>query len=157
MTNTLPITVPQKFVSHKNLNKDGFNFVIWHPQISDWSQQTAICLPISWIFMIYTNINNWSLIQFAFCCMDRVKKGYLPLWVYSKIIESNVWGVKKWYSRWMVQFLQALIVSESYNRKSCWGHALCHNVLVNGDFRYLQELKRYVKLTNSLIQEVVKM
>lgn len=86
MTNTLPITVPRKFVSHKNLNKDGFNFVIWHPQISDWSQQTAICLPISWIFMIYTNINNWSLIQFAFCCMDRVKKGYLPLWVYSKII-----------------------------------------------------------------------
>lgn len=56
----------------------------------------------------------------------------------------------------LTPFSEALIVSESYNRKSCWGHALCHNVLVNGDFRYLQELKRYVKLTNSLIQEVVK-
>lgn len=29
------LTVPRKFVSHKNLNKDGFNFAIWHPQISD--------------------------------------------------------------------------------------------------------------------------
>ncbi|XP_061172498.1 spatacsin-like [Saccostrea echinata] len=54
------------------------------------------------------------------------------------------------------KFSEALIVSESYNRTGCWRHALCHNVVINGDFRYLQELKRHIKLTSSLIKEVVK-
>ncbi|XP_062566288.1 spatacsin-like [Saccostrea cucullata] len=54
------------------------------------------------------------------------------------------------------KFSEALIVSESYNRTGCWKHALCQNVVITGDFRYLQDLKRHIKLTPSLIKEVVK-
>lgn len=50
---------------------------------------------------------------------------------------------------------QAFIVAEAYNRKSDWAAAVCQQVVINGDFTYLKDLKSYIHLTPNLLAEVV--
>ncbi|XP_021345955.1 spatacsin-like isoform X2 [Mizuhopecten yessoensis] len=54
------------------------------------------------------------------------------------------------------KFLEALIVSETYGKKGSWPNALCHNVLMGGEFRYLQDFKSRIKLTTSLVSETIE-
>ncbi|XP_076102993.1 spatacsin-like isoform X1 [Mytilus galloprovincialis] len=54
------------------------------------------------------------------------------------------------------KFLEALILSQSYGRRSCWSDALCHNVIMNGDFRYLKDFKQHLKLSPTQIKEAAE-
>ncbi|XP_052830059.1 spatacsin isoform X2 [Octopus bimaculoides] len=53
------------------------------------------------------------------------------------------------------KFSEALIVSEAYNRNAVWSEALCNRIIIHGDFRYLQDLKAYIRLNPSLIIDTI--
>ncbi|KAK3097855.1 hypothetical protein FSP39_013855 [Pinctada imbricata] len=70
-----------------------------------------------------------------------------------KVIHMTTEGADLFISS-HTKFSEALIVCESYNRRGNWADALCTNVLINGDFKYLQDYKTYFKLSPTLISEV---
>ncbi|GAB1610156.1 spatacsin-like isoform X1 [Argonauta hians] len=54
------------------------------------------------------------------------------------------------------KFSEALVVSEAYNRNAVWCEALCNRIIIHGDFRYLQDLKAYIRLNPSLIIDTIE-
>ncbi|CAL1526128.1 unnamed protein product [Lymnaea stagnalis] len=54
------------------------------------------------------------------------------------------------------RFIEAMVVSDAYERRTDWSEATFNNVVVNGDMRYLQEMKLHVRITPSLVEDVVK-
>ncbi|XP_050400907.1 spatacsin [Patella vulgata] len=54
------------------------------------------------------------------------------------------------------KFLDTLIVSEAYAKRCDWSAAIYNNVIINGDFRYLQDLKSHVQLKPALIQDAIE-
>ncbi|KAL3867490.1 hypothetical protein ACJMK2_044692 [Sinanodonta woodiana] len=53
-------------------------------------------------------------------------------------------------------FPEVFIVSEAYGIKDKWASALCNNVILRGDLKYLQEFKSMQRLTPALIQEAIE-
>ncbi|KAK3606037.1 hypothetical protein CHS0354_025081 [Potamilus streckersoni] len=53
-------------------------------------------------------------------------------------------------------FSEVFIVSEAYGIKDKWGSALCNNVILRGDLKYLQEFRSMLRLTPTLIQEAIE-
>ncbi|XP_041372717.1 spatacsin-like [Gigantopelta aegis] len=53
------------------------------------------------------------------------------------------------------KFSECLIVSEAYGKRANWVTAIYNNVIVNSDFRYLQDLKSHIGLTPTMIAEAV--
>lgn len=53
------------------------------------------------------------------------------------------------------KFSEALVVSEAYNKTAVWGEALCNRLIIHGDFRYLQDLKAYIRLNPALIIDTI--
>ena len=51
--------------------------------------------------------------------------------------------------------LQAYIVAEAYGRRSEWPSALCQRVVVNGDWKYLNEFTVMIPLSEALFEEIV--
>ena len=51
---------------------------------------------------------------------------------------------------------QAYMVAEGYGQHSDWGAAINQQVALNGNFKYLTDLKRHVKLTPAVITEVAE-
>ena len=50
-----------------------------------------------------------------------------------------------------------MVVSDAYEHRSNWAEAIYNNVVVNGDLRYLQELKLHVLITATVIEDVFTM
>ena len=53
-------------------------------------------------------------------------------------------------------FFQAYIVSEAYSKRDNWATALCNNVIIRGDLKYLQEFRSHLRLTPSLVQDAIE-
>ncbi|XP_070687544.1 spatacsin [Pempheris klunzingeri] len=51
---------------------------------------------------------------------------------------------------------QVFVVSEAYSYSPDWAEVLYQKVILNGDFVYLEELKRHRPLTSSLFEEIFK-
>ncbi|KAK7011656.1 spatacsin [Biomphalaria glabrata] len=54
------------------------------------------------------------------------------------------------------RFIEAMVVSDAYDKHVDWSEAVYNNVVVNGDMRYLQEMKLHVHITASLVEDVLK-
>ena len=54
------------------------------------------------------------------------------------------------------RFIEAMVVSEAYERRADWSEAIYANVVTNGDMRYLQELRLHVLITPTIVEDVVK-
>uniref|UniRef100_A0A8C9YP01 SPG11 vesicle trafficking associated, spatacsin n=1 Tax=Sander lucioperca TaxID=283035 RepID=A0A8C9YP01_SANLU len=52
---------------------------------------------------------------------------------------------------------QVFVVSEAYSYSPDWAEILYQKVILNGDFVYLEELKRHRPLTSSLFEDIFKM
>ncbi|XP_070541627.1 spatacsin-like [Ptychodera flava] len=52
------------------------------------------------------------------------------------------------------RFPEALMVSEAYGKHTDWSTAIYNNVVVDGDFRYLEDFKAHLPLPSSLLSEV---
>lgn len=50
--------------------------------------------------------------------------------------------------------LQVLVVSEAYGYTPDWAGVLYHKVVLDGDFAFLEELKRRRPLTSSLFEDI---
>ena len=48
------------------------------------------------------------------------------------------------------------MVAEGYGQHGAWAAAINQQVALNGNFKYLTDLKRHVKLTPSMITEVAE-
>ncbi|XP_046337180.2 spatacsin-like isoform X1 [Haliotis rufescens] len=53
------------------------------------------------------------------------------------------------------KFVESLIVSEAYGKRANWSEAIYYNIILNGDFRYLQDLRSHIRLTAPMIQEAI--
>lgn len=51
---------------------------------------------------------------------------------------------------------QAMVVSDAYDGRADWAEAIFNNVVINGDMRYLQEMRLHVHITSVLVEDVVK-
>ncbi|CAG5132007.1 unnamed protein product, partial [Candidula unifasciata] len=54
------------------------------------------------------------------------------------------------------RFIEAMVVSDAYDRRADWAEAVYNNVVINGDMRYLQEMRLHVHITSALVEDVVK-
>ncbi|KAH9520163.1 hypothetical protein Btru_060150 [Bulinus truncatus] len=54
------------------------------------------------------------------------------------------------------RFIEAMVVNHAYERRDDWVEAVYNNVVLNGDLRYLQEIKLHVHITPALVEDVVK-
>ncbi|XP_069570605.1 spatacsin [Brachyistius frenatus] len=54
------------------------------------------------------------------------------------------------------QCYQVFVVSEAYSHSPDWAEILFQKVIVNGDFVYLEELKRHRPLTSTLFEDIFK-
>ncbi|BFY97193.1 hypothetical protein BsWGS_00232 [Bradybaena similaris] len=54
------------------------------------------------------------------------------------------------------RFIEAMVVSDAYDRRADWTEAIFNNVVINGDMRYLQEMRLHVHITSVLVEDVVK-
>lgn len=55
-----------------------------------------------------------------------------------------------------VSVSQVFVVSEAYSYSPDWAEILYQKVILNGDFVYLEELKRHRPLTSSLFEDIFK-
>lgn len=53
-------------------------------------------------------------------------------------------------------FSQVFVVSEAYGFSPDWAEILYRKVILNGDFVYLEELKRLRPLTTSLFEDIFR-
>lgn len=53
-------------------------------------------------------------------------------------------------------FLQVFVVSEAYSFSPDWAEILYRKVILNGDFVYLEELKRLRPLTTGLFEDIFR-
>lgn len=51
---------------------------------------------------------------------------------------------------------QVFVVSEAYSYSPDWAEVLYQKVILNGDFVYLEELKRHRPLTSGLFEDIFK-
>lgn len=51
---------------------------------------------------------------------------------------------------------QVFVVSEAYSYSPDWAHILHQKVVLDGDFGYLEELKRRRPLTSALFEDIFK-
>lgn len=51
---------------------------------------------------------------------------------------------------------QVFVVSEAYSYSPDWAEILYQKVILNGDFGYLEELKRLRPLTSSLFEDIFR-
>lgn len=51
---------------------------------------------------------------------------------------------------------QVFVVSEAYGYSPDWAEILYQKVVLNGDFGYLEELKRHRPLTSTLFEDIFK-
>lgn len=51
---------------------------------------------------------------------------------------------------------QVFVVAEAYSYSPDWAEILYQKVILNGDFVYLEELKRRRPLTSSLFEDIFK-
>ncbi|XP_005101143.2 spatacsin [Aplysia californica] len=54
------------------------------------------------------------------------------------------------------RYIEAMVVSDAYERRADWAEAIYNNVIVTGDLRYLQEMKLHVLITPTIVEDVVK-
>lgn len=55
----------------------------------------------------------------------------------------------------MSHAVQAMVVSEAYERHANWAEAVYNNVIIGGEKSYLQEMQLHIHLTSTLIEDVV--
>lgn len=51
---------------------------------------------------------------------------------------------------------QVFVVMEAYGKNADWAEGLFQHVVMNGDMRYLQDLRMYIRLTPALIENTLR-
>ncbi|KAK7503511.1 hypothetical protein BaRGS_00005050 [Batillaria attramentaria] len=73
----------------------------------------------------------------------------------SKEVQETLKKCIQYFGDAAESYVKAFVVTEAYGKAVDWAEGLFQHVIVNGDMRYLQDMRTYVKLTPALVENTL--